>query len=186
MPERFPIHWGVNGKPNGWSNRTIGGVYAPLIFGALLVSWLSLLQYATWHGSRRSAHRGTTVLAVTAAQLVCGLVFPMTALAPLFRLSPGLMAAITIALALTAVIAALSGAMRTAAEPVPEPDTTPGQNWKAGSMLYFNPDDPAFFVPRRQGQGFTPNLAHLTPCVLCFAPPVIAAISLHLFLWKTR
>src|SRR5262249_15617424 len=33
IPERFPIHWGVDGTPNGWANRTIGGVYGLIWIG---------------------------------------------------------------------------------------------------------------------------------------------------------
>jgi len=27
IPDRFPIHWGASGQPNGWAHRTAGGVY---------------------------------------------------------------------------------------------------------------------------------------------------------------
>ena len=31
IPDRFPVHWGIDGTPNGWSARTPVGVYGPLV-----------------------------------------------------------------------------------------------------------------------------------------------------------
>lgn len=31
IPERLPIHWGIDGRPSGWSHRTPAGVYGPLL-----------------------------------------------------------------------------------------------------------------------------------------------------------
>jgi uncharacterized membrane protein len=34
IPDRFPVHWGMNGMPNGWSRPPPGCVR--LLFGAAL------------------------------------------------------------------------------------------------------------------------------------------------------
>ena len=52
IPDRFPVHWGVNGMPNGWSTRTPEVVYGPLLFGAALVIGIALLAYAISHSAR--------------------------------------------------------------------------------------------------------------------------------------
>ena len=43
IPERFPVHWGIDGQPNGWSGRTAAGVYGPLLLG---VAFVALLAFA--------------------------------------------------------------------------------------------------------------------------------------------
>ena len=43
IPARFPVHWGIDGQPNGWSSRTPIGVYGPLLLGAVISTcmWLT-------------------------------------------------------------------------------------------------------------------------------------------------
>lgn len=38
-------------------------------------------------------------------------------------------------------------------------DPTPNECWKAG-IIYYNPDDAALFVDRRNGVGYAPNFAN--------------------------
>jgi uncharacterized membrane protein len=35
IPEKFPTHWGSDGQPNGWSNRSVFDVFAPLFMAAV-------------------------------------------------------------------------------------------------------------------------------------------------------
>jgi hypothetical protein len=48
IPARFPVHWDFStGNPNGWSERTIRGVYGPLLSGGAIVAGLyGVLQIA--------------------------------------------------------------------------------------------------------------------------------------------
>src|SRR6202044_3717386 len=34
LPERFPVHWGFDGQPNGWATRSLGGVDGAILIGA--------------------------------------------------------------------------------------------------------------------------------------------------------
>jgi uncharacterized membrane protein len=47
IPPRFPIHWGFDGRANGWAPRTTLGVYLPLIIGAAACVFLMLIALAT-------------------------------------------------------------------------------------------------------------------------------------------
>jgi len=53
LPERFPVHWGFDGRPNGWATRSFAGVFGPLILAAviaasmLMVAWLRQRQART-------------------------------------------------------------------------------------------------------------------------------------------
>jgi Family of unknown function (DUF5808) len=51
---------------------------------------------------------------------------------------------------------ALMGAWK---KPRPPLDPTPDECWKGG-MIYYNPDDAALFVQRRDGMGLTFNMAN--------------------------
>ncbi|WP_414654235.1 DUF1648 domain-containing protein, partial [Hyalangium sp.] len=34
LPERWVVHWGPGGVPNGYSSKTFGGVFGPLLIAA--------------------------------------------------------------------------------------------------------------------------------------------------------
>ena len=42
IPATFPIHWGIHGEANGWSERTLIGVFQPLLIGAVVSLFLVL------------------------------------------------------------------------------------------------------------------------------------------------
>src|SRR5579872_1465599 len=54
IPSRFPVHWGLDGQPNRWADRSFKGVYGPLLFGTELAVWLFAFALAIWYGSRQS------------------------------------------------------------------------------------------------------------------------------------
>jgi len=41
LPGRWPVHWGPDGRPNGWSERNVVGVYGSLLLGAALIALIS-------------------------------------------------------------------------------------------------------------------------------------------------
>ena len=56
IPTRFPVHWGIDGQPNGWSRRTPMGVYAPLLFGALISACMWLMANTLLRSARIVDH----------------------------------------------------------------------------------------------------------------------------------
>jgi uncharacterized protein DUF5808 len=56
-------------------------------------------------------------------------------------------------------------------------DATPDQAWKIGGLLYFNPNDPAIWVEKRVGFGYTLNIGNSSAWLLIgmMLLPVIAA-----------
>jgi uncharacterized membrane protein len=48
---------------------------------------------------------------------------------------------------------------RTGAQPTTHGDATPDRAWKGG-LFYYNPNDPALFVEKRSGPGWTINFGH--------------------------
>lgn len=153
IPPRFPIHWGSHGA-NGWSERTFLGVYGVLIFGSGLAGLLTIVGLMGYHGSGRSRAGEIMLRVMLSASCFLGLIFSAVGLLPL-GMPPGMVATLALAGGLTLSVVLIATAMG-------EDDTsganTPDECWKAGA-IYYNPSDPAFFVPKRVGWGYTFNFA---------------------------
>ena len=156
IPERFPIHWRIDGQADRWVARTPRGVYGSLAFGGAMAVWLFGFSLAVWYGSRRSEPLRRPVLGVfIALEWAVVVMMSGSAMAPLIRLPIVLFGAISVAVILGSVVYLIK-ANRNSPAPL---DPTPGECWKGG-LLYYNPDDPVLFVGRRDGAGFTMNMAN--------------------------
>jgi len=176
IPERFPVHWGVDGMPNGWSTRSPEGVYGPLLFGAAIVIGIAVLSYAMSHSARGLpaasgrpadgvfAHRLSVVL--LGVEFFVAAVLSMVALLP-FTGNPGVATLVILPVVILACALFLRGWLKQGRVPsqnIPEgraPDTC----WKYG-LFYFNPDDSALFVEKRIGIGYTVNFAHASAWII--------------------
>jgi uncharacterized membrane protein len=174
IPERFPLHWGVNG-PDRWTDRTALSVYGSIGAVALICALLVLIAYVTIHASRRVAtipvdtseqkFRSVSVLGLVMLAYVFAAVLPPIAggtpqipFAPFWILGAvGVFLVVLIwfgqgGTRLSTQQTAFSGA-------APAGDRTPDQRWKLG-MIYYNPDDPALVVEKRFGIGWTLNFGN--------------------------
>jgi uncharacterized membrane protein len=178
IPDRFPVHWGIDGQPNGWSVRTPMGVYGPLCFGAGLVATISLLGYGISHAARRipgvpsdegtidPGHRISLVLIgvefFVAAMLSLVGMLPLTGspgVAPILILAGGMIVCVVLLIRWQSQGLAAHAAMGHPG------DGTPDDCWKLG-LFYFNPDDAALFVEKRIGFGYTINFAHASAWIV--------------------
>jgi uncharacterized membrane protein len=185
IPEVFPIHWGANGQPNNWATRSFAGVYGPLLIGAALCALMAFLAYAMLRWSRlirvggasgesERRFRHVVVSIIVATEYFLALMFMWTGLLPLSHKQtgpPGVVPMLVFALAFTVIIMVLlmrfgqggtrlagpAGAESRAVAPVG--DRTPDKYWKLG-LIYINRNDPALFVEKRFGIGFTLNFGH--------------------------
>ncbi len=163
LPERFPIHWGIHGQPDGWANRSFATVFGLLILALGLTVGLGLLGDLIARSSPghrgRSTMIGTTRTILIACSwfvtiLLCSIsLLPLTHdpsnLVPLL-----LLGCLVFSLGIIAYVAYRSTRMaRTIAA---AQNSTDGQFWKAG-LIYYNPDDSALMVPKREGFGYTLN-----------------------------
>jgi uncharacterized membrane protein len=172
LPARLPVHWGFNGA-NRWvvsSQRTITVLLLQhaLICLVLIASALGLLYW-----SRRIAASGQsaaserqfrrrTVLLLLAVEY-------LTILPPIFGLlqAPALymhvwslaVPSTVLAFAIGQMYAGQGGARLTTASGHPTGDRTADARW-IGGLIYFNPTDPALFVERRMGIGWTLNFGN--------------------------
>jgi len=186
IPERFPVHWGLEG-PDRFSERTPLGVFGPLLLGTILCLGMIGLRAAILALSpsrpgdaRASALRSLLRTSLLGASLLVALSLAGAALSPLTG-GPWL----TLVLSGIGVVALLAlvgvTAVRVASLPPGGPgDGTPDDRWKWG-LVYVNPDDPAIFVPKRAGLGYTINLGRpggvAVMAAILAVPLVVALLS---------
>jgi uncharacterized membrane protein len=197
IPELFPIHWGANGQPNNWATRGFAGVYGPLLIGAILCALMAFMAYAMLRWSRLIRVGGTAgegerhfrlvvVSILVAAEYFLALLFAWTGLLALSHKQtgpPGVGLVLVFALAFTVIVVVLllrvgqggsrlvgsAGAESGAVAPVG--DRTPDKYWKLG-LFYVNRSDPALFVEKRFGIGYTVNFGH--PGIWVFLAVLVA------------
>jgi uncharacterized membrane protein len=170
IPQRFAVHWGMDGQPNRWANRSMKGVFGPLLFGAEMTIWMLLLGVAGWFGSRRARHRTVLLAAMIGVSWFQAAIFASVAVMPLLHVPVFWMVAVPAIVVIPGVailIVKLKDSGNEAAEP------TPTECWKAG-MFYYNPNDPALFVEKRFGLGYTFNFANHWCWVLLLGVLVVA------------
>jgi uncharacterized membrane protein len=171
LPERVPVHWGIDGAPNGWADRTWHGVYGPLVVCALISLFVIVMAEAIIHASPRARVAGTEAWTTRFRRanlilLVAGVwgvsaMMSLFALMPLFANSsrpPALVWMIPVVLALSILPFAWQLA-RVVRERDSGSDGTPDACWKFG-LLYYNPNDSALMVEKRFGIGYTLNFGN--------------------------
>jgi len=151
---RFPVY--LEGMPEEY--RTARWIYGGLLVGGAQAALLFGIALAVWYGSRRSESMRKPAMLVLLAwewfvalnlgairfSLATGIAIPtiVVMLGPLLLMVPAMVY--------------LGVAFYRPRDPV---DPTPSECWKGG-IVYYNPDDAALFVRRRDAIGFTFNLAN--------------------------
>ncbi len=172
IPARYPIHWGPTGQPNGWATRSLRGVYGPLMLAGLCMIWLIGMAFAAWHGARRSSLRVAVAKIMLAVEFLFGLIAPLVALLPIYQPKPALMVAL-ISGGVAGVIAYSIAAFRQTASDAG--DEVAAAN--SGSSC-FDRRNPALLLPRPDGLGYIPNLAHPLAWVLLVYPFVVVLFAI--------
>jgi uncharacterized membrane protein len=178
IPEIFPVHWGIDGQPNGWSVRTPMGVYGPLFMGTAIVAGLGLMTYGVLHEARVVRVPGAPSHGrdlphqvgyfLSGIEYFLGVVFAFVALMPLFG-PPKIAFVLILPIVLIAVVFAAAHQLNQTRAQTVSPATLPDadgvfgdgtldQHWKLG-IFYYNPDDSALMVEKRFGIGYTVNFA---------------------------
>ena len=157
IPQRFPVHYGPDGHPNRWAQRSFVGVFQPIFFGLYLNLFLLAIAWLSEHWARRSTMQQLTVRCLQWLTWPLSLVFVLIALSPIFPVPIWLML-----LVVFGGVIAIVGWMIRQFSSLPDTDNTapqPDDCWKAGSF-YYAPDDPAIFVEKRVGLGMTFNFGN--------------------------
>jgi uncharacterized membrane protein len=155
IPARFPLHYDLAGTPDRWAEKTARGIYGPLLFAAGLMLLLLLLCVAIFHGARRGRQRAAMLKLEIAALYFMAYIFAIVALMPLLHIS----LAASLLPTVLFVIGVAAWGYKLARDPEMPVDPTPDQYWRLGSF-YYNPNDPAIFVQKRIGLGYTLNFGN--------------------------
>jgi uncharacterized membrane protein len=179
IPQRFPIHWDLYGQPNGWAIKRWRTVFGSLLLGTFTCLLIGLMMNGLARGVRRIHSSGLDgqsesrflrtmlwMLLVLEYWMAC--LFGLLPLLPSRMMSIFVMAGLVITSAIL-VVAFRSGQggwrLRGQASPstsgsqAPAGDRTPDECWKGG-VIYYNPADPALWVEKRFGIGWTFNFGN--------------------------
>jgi uncharacterized membrane protein len=176
VPARFPTHWNLAGKADGWTAKSIPGVFRGFAIGFVACAGLLFTSYAVVHWTRLprvTGHVGRqyrrvrriNLLAQLAWAYLLALLMAWTTVVAMFsenarelslplviRIAPFALVIVgTLVIRVVRRTAILDGP--------PIGDTTPDSSWILG-RLYFNRADPTLFVERRMGLGYTLNLGN--------------------------
>lgn len=168
LPERLPIHWNWRGEADGFVGRSGVSVALPLLIGAAVCLMLAALR----SGLRRSAPGGA-MRAATMKVLLAGEYFTALICCGVLAASvtSGRLLKPVLWFAFAAVVGLVVLAARIGRGIPREPERNPAA-WRAG-VFYVDRNDPALFVPKRRGFGYTFNFGHPAAIVLTVATLVV-------------
>ena len=196
VPARFPTHWNLAGKPDGWTTKSVAGVFRGLSIGLLVCSMTLFTSYAVlrWtrlprvtgiDGQQSRRVRHVNLIAMLASEYLIAVLLAWTSVVSMFsdqagqprlplpfRVAPfALIIVGTLAIRVMRRVAASDGP--------PIGDTTPDSCWFFG-RLYVNRADPALFVEKRMGLGYTLNLGNPVSWLVVIV--AVTALSIPLLL----
>jgi len=169
IPARFPVHWDFQGQPDRWAEKSARGVYGPLLVEAALMLLILLIALVMFYGARRGRQRNAVLKLEVGLLYYLAYTFTIVSLMPVIavpvaaHLVPGALFAIFV----------LAWCFKLARDPKMPVDSTPDEFWRLGS-IYYNPDDPAIFVQKRMGFGYTFNFGNTASWVMIGAFVVVA------------
>ena len=187
IPARFPIHWNGAGQIDGWAARSPLVVGAPLIVAAFLdalilglaeyfVARMNRLYQGKAAGLEYKAHHGVRTTAIVMSSLLSAACVAIAAMMPLAGQTPAfiglmIMCAIMGSFIFMIFILLMVGKATEVTEeerkaalangtldPALDRARRDARFWKWG-LFYYNPDDPAVWVEKLYGGGWTTNMA---------------------------
>jgi uncharacterized membrane protein len=163
LPDPYPIHWTMGLEPDAWVPRTPLHVYGllGLLTGATALIAILCWGLLFWSRRRRPSRTDAATTLVIVFMLCAEYAMAAMAMLPLGFSASGTNLAIFIAIAAASICLIVTGRGGVSDESGDlarmASDPSPDSAWKLG-LFYFNPDDPALFVEKRFGIGWTINL----------------------------
>lgn len=180
IPERFATHFGTRFEPDSWSDKSVGSVFFPTIFGAVLVLFFVLIAAGIL---RWKPSHGYTAMWLAVMNLALAIMFASLQVVTVLHtdwVAPATVGSLVLVLgASLAMVVALARKQNNTTSP----STSSDEHYKWG-MFYYNPEDPAVMVDKRFGVGVDFNYAHWQgKAFLAFiALVLLASISLPFLL----
>ena len=197
LPSILPVHFGSDGRPNGWQFRTVPRVLMPLFvqlglfltcagIGSLLLSRKDASTARSMPDARAA------VTATEAVMLICAIWVAFQAYAAYALVGmwsaggPSLGIAYSLTEAAGLAFSCIVGIRAQGRLAKPEPLPYIAGHWRLGE-LYCNADHPALFVPTRNGKRWTLNFGRRAAVVLLagilalgiVAPTAMLALALR-------
>lgn len=197
IPARFPTHWNLAGQPNGWTAKSVGGVFRGVLIGFVACAMALFTSYAVLHwtrlphvtgsdGAQSRRVRRVNLLAILGSEYLIALLLAWTSVVSMFSDpsgQPRLPLAFRVAPFALVVIGTLTIRVirrNAVSGGPPVGDTTPDSCWRLGGHIYFNRADPTLFVEKRMGLGYTLNLGN--PAAWLVVIVFVVALSIPLAL----
>jgi uncharacterized membrane protein len=176
LPARLPIHWNWRGEVDRYVSRSVVGASLPLLLGVVLSLVMLAMQFGLRRGAPRGGMRAPTIKVLLACEYLAALV-GCGILASV--LTAGRLLWPVLALIFVAVLLLLGFTASLARGIEKAPPRNPGA-WHG--PIYRDRNDPALFVPKRSGLGYTFNygnpFAVLLTVVLLAVPLLLALFVL--------
>lgn len=196
LPDLLPVHFNKSGAPNGWQYRTLPRVLIPVgvqVMLAVTFGAVATLLLSRAHGEHDSEAPDVRAAATAAEAVVLlaaiWITFQGWAAFSLARLWLSPRASLPYYNLVEWIFGMLSVVVAVRAHRRfgrPEPRPFVASHWRLG-QLYKNPDDPALFVPTRDGRRWTLNfgrpvagaLLGIVLAIGVLAPTVLIALALR-------
>lgn len=171
LPARWVVHWGPRGVPDGWAEKTVLGVYMPLLFGIILIGVLEAItritvRYGLTPRSPQVSPEAVQAMAAGTAECIRWIALGIALVCAGLALVLPLLHPVRVGLVVVGVIGVVVGCLalglwrlwrctRTLR------DRGLGEGLEGWHGLYYrNPQDPRIWVPKLLGMGYTLNFAH--------------------------
>lgn len=182
LPDRVPVHWGISG-PDRWGSPHTFWIFGGIQLFDTLAMWAALMALARrpvpppeappalaeLEARRRRLEARIVEGMLTGFNVAAGAGWLLVAAST--RPGAGGLSPVAIGVLVGGVVASIAiaaaiwgrRALRVTAEMerlpgAPPPETRP-EGWRLGGLIYYAPDDPNLFVPKRFGVGSTVNFA---------------------------
>jgi uncharacterized membrane protein len=187
LPDLLPVHFGPHGFPNGWQYKTVARVLMPaLVQVALFATVGAIAALLLSRSDRRLVPDGPDVQAAGAAAEAVMLIaliwiaFQAYAAIALVRMwttnRPGLGSAYQLLELAGFALTVIVGVRAQVRLGRPSPLVYVAEHWRL-RHLYCNANDPALFVPTRDGSRWTLNFGRPAAVVLLGAT-LVAGVAL--------
>ncbi len=205
IPERVPVHWGFNGMPDRWAHKSFSTVFFLPVLALYMQSWFLVLKYDLVHAKMTLPAQQAEVYLAAKEQLIVasmrmmdwirGLIAGLLGLVSMFMLLAtneslrhwmpianflvwpfvGLLLVVSLYyiyrfMSINNALEAVTGNSNVQRE-------SEAEKWSSGGLFYYNPNDPALIVEKRDGLGFTYNFAgegiRLRMALLALVPVIV-------------
>jgi uncharacterized membrane protein len=195
IPDRWVVHWGIGGEPDGWATKTVAWVFAPIGSGLLICLMMeaiasSRLTSASNENVKISPQAAARLTALTRdlirvielttaiAMGAFAIILPLAA-----PVSPFPIVVLVAGLVFLGVIIGMYRMFRGAREMKRSGMLEGLEGWNG--IYYSNPEDPRIWVEKFTGYGYTLNFAHwqswlVLALILSFPLTVIVVVAFAL------